>query len=69
MGEVFGLDGRRGFGAECGFAHGLRVGCGEERAGGALPADCAPAGCVTCQKCYVVGNDPCVVPVWGKDTC
>ena len=48
------------------IAHGLRVGCGEERAGGALPADCAPAGCVTCQKCNVVGNDPCVVPVLGE---
>ncbi len=65
-GEVFGWLGRWKFGAECGFAHGLRVGCGEGRAGGALPADCAPAGGVTCQKCYVVGNDPCVVPVWGE---
>ena len=67
-GSFFGLGGGN-LEQSAAIAHGLRMGCGEERAGGAHPADCAPAGCVTCQKCYVVGNDPCVVPVWGKDTC
>ncbi len=67
-GEVFFVLGGRNLEQSAAIAHGLRVGCGEERAGGALPADCAPAGCVTCQKCYVVGNDPCVVPVRLKDT-
>ena len=67
-GSFFGLGGGN-LEQNAAIAHGLRMGCGEERAGGALPADCAPARCVTCQKCYVVGNDPCVVPVWGKDTC
>ena len=35
---------------------------------GALPADCAPAKSVTRQKLEIVGNDPCVVPLRGKDT-
>ena len=31
---------------------------------GLFLADCAPAGGVTCQGCNVVGNDPCVVPLF-----
>ena len=59
--------GRWKFGAKCGYRTRFEDGM-REMTRGVLPADCTSAGCVTRQKCNVVGNDPCVVPVWGKDT-